>query len=194
MSKKSCGKQACCEVKEPISTDFGQIFAIIPAAGKGSRFGEPKVDAVYNDKTFIKHILDTLSHTPVGGVRVIRDIETTDMLESVKHGINCARKDGWLALGWLIWPVDHPLVKAETIQLLIESFWQYPDRIVNPVYNEKKGHPIIIPDTLDLSDNHTVQGLRSIIAHADFERYEVIVSDPNVIRNVNYSEDLLYSV
>ena len=194
MCENSNSERLCCETINQSSTDFGQIYAIIPAAGKGNRYGEPKVDATYKDKTFLRHILDTLSLTPVGGVKVVRDIETSDMLESVKHGINSAHKDGWNALGWLIWPVDHPLVKAETIILLIESFWQYPERIINPVYKKRRGHPIIIPDSLKLSEELRLQGLRSIIAQAGLERYDVTVSDPNVIRNINYSEDVLKSV
>jgi len=173
---------------------FRQIYAIIPAAGKGSRYGEPKADATYGQKTFIKHILDTLAQTPVAGVKVVRDVETADMLASVKMGIKLAKNDGWSALGWLIWPVDHPLIKIETVNSLIVHFYQKPTAVINPLYEGQRGHPVMIPENLQIPEKHISGGLRSIIANSFCERIEVEVLDPYVIQNINNHKDMLINV
>ncbi len=184
----------CCEELLFSDQKIKQIYAIIPAAGKGKRFGQPKVTATYGEKTFIKHILDTLSGTAIAGVKVVRDVETPDMFASVRQGIKCALADGWLALGWLIWPVDHPLVKRETISSLLSSFWEKPESIVNPVYEGQRGHPIIIPAILEFPDNLQSEGLRTILAQTDLSKLDIEVSDPAVIRNINYPKDILTDV
>ena len=173
---------------------FRQIYAIIPAAGKGSRYGESKVDATYREKTFLKYILDTLSQTPVAGVKVVRDVETIDMLASIRMGLELAKNDGWSALGWLIWPVDHPLIKVHTIRSLIEHFYRKPTVVINPLYEGQRGHPVIIPDSLQIPDNYISGGLRSIIANSTLERNEIEVSDPHIIKNINSHKDLLINV
>ena len=170
---------------------FKQIYAIIPAAGKGERFGEPKVDAALGDKTFVKTILDTLSNTPIAGVKIVRDIETTDMLESIKLGIELAKNDGWVALGWLIWPVDHPMISKKTVLSLINVFFQNPDAVVNPIYKGQRGHPIIIPNVLNLSDNLSQGGLRKIITDSSLMRIDIDVPDPAVTQNINHQKDII---
>ncbi|MBW6515915.1 MAG: NTP transferase domain-containing protein [Candidatus Cloacimonetes bacterium] len=173
---------------------FKQIYAIIPAAGKGERYGEPKVDASIGDKTFIKQILDTLSQTPIAGVKIVRDVETVDMLDSIKLGIKLAHNDGWNALGWLIWPVDHPLISKKTVMTLLTTFYRNPDKIVNPLYNEQRGHPIVIPVDLIIPDSNLSGGLRQVIADSAFERIDVEVPDSAVIQNINHYEDILQDV
>ena len=176
------------------SMQLKQIYAIIPAAGKGKRFGKPKTGAIYEHRTFLRHILDTLSETPVAGTKVITDADTADMLATIRIGTESALKDGWNALGWLIWPVDHPFVEVSTINILIRHFWLNPDAVVNPLYADTRGHPLIIPASMELPDNYIEGGLRKVIRSADLKRVDVPVTDPAILKNINYKEDLIQNV
>lgn len=180
----------CCEGAQFKETGTGDVYAIIPAAGKGVRFGQPKIEATYEEKTFIKHILDCITLTPVAGVKVVRDSSSPDMLSSIKIGIDCALKEGWNAAGWLIWPIDHPFVKPETITSLISLFQQKPQTIIKPKYKGKRGHPLIIPAQLILPAKPQPGGLRTVLSTSKFPAIDVEVADPSVVRNVNYKEDL----
>lgn len=173
---------------------FKQLYAIIPAAGKGIRYGEPKAEATIGEKTFINCILETLAETPIAGVKVVRDVETPDMLASIRHGIQLAHTEGWSPLGWLIWPVDHPLISRETIISLIDNFFQYPNAVVNPVYKGQRGHPVIIPGSLQIPVSNYPGGLRQVISELSLERIEIEVPDPGIIQNINRPEDILPNV
>jgi molybdenum cofactor cytidylyltransferase len=169
-----------------------QLVALIPAAGKGSRYGMPKVDAMYNGITFSEMILNTLRESGIESCHVIRDIETPDMLASIKHGIKEITEAGINPDGWLIWPVDHPTVKPDTIRFMSKIFEFRHNSIVIPRYESKNGHPIIIPAILAIPDQSPVNGLKEVIMLSHLPVHFVEVNDPGILVNINTPEDVKY--
>jgi CTP:molybdopterin cytidylyltransferase MocA len=168
------------------------IIALIPAAGKGSRYGMPKVDALYNGITFSQMILNTLQSAGIETSYIIRDIETPDMLASLKVGMNTFHSQAVHPDGWLIWPVDHPTVKAETVKLLIQFFATHTNSVIIPCHNSHSGHPIIIPASLALPDYPLPNGLKDVIMLSHFPVHHVEVDDPAILHNINTPEEVHY--
>ena len=163
-----------------------KIIAIILAAGKGSRFGMPKVDAVFGGITFLERIRNTLAVAGINDVFVARNLPTSDMLESLQY----ATRQSTDAAGYLIFPVDHPFVNATTIVDMTTSFTLHPNAVIRPLYESRTGHPIIIPRCLDLWMPGVTGGLAQIIRQSGIEVLNLPTADSGVLRNINTAADL----
>ena len=168
------------------------IIAIIPAAGKGARFGTPKVDAMYNSVTFSQKILQTLEEIGIAKHLIIRDIDTPDMLASLRWGMQKILSEQENPDGWLIWPVDHPTVKPDTIRILASVFETNSNSVIIPRYQSKNGHPIIVPGFLCIPDKPEPLGLKGIIMQSGFPVKYVNVDDVGILFNFNTPEDVTY--
>ncbi len=49
------------------------------------------------------------------------------------------------APGFLLWPVDMPLVRARTVQALLGAAAEAPQRLVQPAWRGRLGHPLVVP-------------------------------------------------
>lgn len=183
------------------------ISALILAAGKGSRIGTPKFLLEYGGKTFIEHIYDNLVECNFAkiltvirkefnewfeenfkGEYVINEIPEQGMLSSVILGINALKNND----GILIFPVDHPHVRIETIQELIKSFNLNPESVIKPVYKNSSGHPVIIPSSLYNEITSGKSGdLNSVIRNSKINTIRLKTKDMGVLKNINTPEDLI---
>lgn len=166
------------------------ITALIPAAGKGSRFGTPKVDALYNGISFARKILLTLQDAGIEDCHVVKDVETPDMLSSIILGMKQSVKMNGSPDCWLIWPVDHPTVCVDTIQSLVKEFEQKNNCIIIPRHNNRSGHPIIIPGFFAIPDYTNPLGLKGALMLSHIPINYLEVSDPGVLLNINTPEDI----
>lgn len=168
------------------------IIAIIPAAGKGTRFGMPKVDANFNGLTFAERILFVLALAGIEKFALVRDVETPDMLASIRYGMQQALKEYARPDGWLIFPVDHPMVREDTIKLLQEEFSTRLNSIVIPRCRGKSGHPVILPGCFTIEEEANPLGLKGLIINSAFPVHYVEVEDEGILRNFNTPEDVIY--
>jgi len=168
------------------------LIAIIPAAGKGNRFGMPKVDASYNGITFAERIIMTLTTAKLDKYILVRDVETPDMLGSIRLGMQKALSEYGRPDGWVIWPVDHPAVKAETVTTLSTAFAERRNSIIIPRCNGKSGHPIILPGCFVIHEESNPLGLKGLIIHSDHPVHYVETQDGSILRNFNTPEDMVY--
>jgi molybdenum cofactor cytidylyltransferase len=91
--------------------------------------------------------------------------------------------------GFLRHHVDFPLVKSEAILKLKSQFFMQPDKIIQPAYQGKNGHPVVFPTGTfaSLKKASPTEGARSVI-HANPEKQSVIsVDDPAILLNINES-------
>jgi molybdenum cofactor cytidylyltransferase len=95
-------------------------------------------------------------------------------------------------LGAMISLIDHPTVKKETYKLHNHVFMENLDKIILPIYQGRRGHPIIIPrkiidEILDASDE---MNLKEIIRkHGDLV-FEQLVEDPGILQDIDTQSDL----
>jgi len=184
-----------------------KISAIILAAGSGKRIGTPKLKLHIGDKYFINVIIEKLLSADIknvsaviredyyqwclanvtGALLVLNKEPDKGMFHSVKLGILNAEKSD----GVMIFPVDYPYVEKITIVNLCMAFYEYPDCIIKPVFDNKSGHPLIIPNAhFNAIVNSKMDNLNDAILSLKISQFKVDVDDKYVLKNVNYKSDL----
>lgn len=168
-----------------------RVFAIVPAAGRSRRMGEPKLLLAWKGSTIIDCVLRAWCDSDVTRVIVVlrkddqllasacqqRPIEIVrpdrdplDMKESIQVGLrhvaNIYKPTGHDQ--WMVAPADLPGLKSELInQLIVQA--KCRDRVTAPRFGGRQGHPVVLPwrlaeEVFTLSQN---EGLDRILARQD---------------------------
>lgn len=91
----------------------------------------------------------------------------------------------------VVMPVDHPLVRADTVRALIARFEGTGAPIVLPDHDGGHGHPVLFSAAVfdELLDENLPEGARTVVhAYVD-ELEEVAVDDPGIHADVDTPED-----
>ncbi len=155
------------------------ISAILLSAGLSQRFGSPKALAQIGpqEKNVISLLQDTLINSAVDEIIVVlgdRADEIKPYLlnhtklkvvynKDYKLGQTSSFKTGLREIsgathGIMLFPIDCPLIKKQTINTLIDCFVKENPFILIPVYESRKGHPPIFnislkDEILGMADN-----------------------------------------
>ena len=138
------------------------ITGLVLAAGRSERMGTPKQLLQFGSITLIEQVVRTLTRSRLGkdvvvvlGHRAEEIVARVsglpvrfaynpdpegDMVSSIRCGLAFIRPDHALlvALG------DQPLVTTGIVDQLIAEYERRPEGMVLPVYDGKKGHPMIL--------------------------------------------------
>ena len=130
---------------------------VIMASGLGKRFGGNKLMADFGGKPMIHRALEVTDglfsrrvvvtrHESVA--RLCREWNVEVVLHDLPHRSDTVRL-GLEALGELdvcmFIPGDQPLLRRETVAMLLEKWRENPDRIIRPVFEENEGSPVLFP-------------------------------------------------
>jgi molybdenum cofactor cytidylyltransferase len=164
------------------------IIALIPAAGKSTRMGRPKLALPLGERTVVEHVITAFHGAGVGHVLVVAgphvpevaqlarragamvhelSHETADMRATVEEGLawveqHHAMRDDDL---WFLAPADHPCLEAAVIQELLAEQKRYPEAsIFIPEHEGRRGHPAL------LAWRH-VSGIRALPAGVGLNAY-----------------------
>ena len=183
-------------------------IAIVPAAGKGERFGGAKLLALIDGKTVLDRTLASLldggidrivvviePSAPLALVRrledlrvrtVINDDPSRGMFSSIQTGLGIAGGDPVLII-----PGDMPFVRPSTVAAVLEACLR-ERAIVVPTYDGNRGHPIAFPsDVRKVVLNAPVSStLKEALALTGVARIELPVGDEGVLRDVDVPGDL----
>lgn len=180
---------------------------IVPAAGRGSRFGGPlhKLEQPFEGGTVlgatlrraIESQLPVLVVTTAGlAPLVARQLATRDIL--VLSSGEAARGMGYTiaagvaersgASGWIVLPADMPLVRPGTLLAVATALEQHP--VVYAEYRGRRGHPVAFAaelySELILLDGD--DGARRVVAR--YPSHGLDVDDPGVLLDVDTAADL----
>lgn len=191
------------------------IGAVVLAAGEGRRMGgRGKALLEVGGITFLERVIRTSREGGCDGVWVVvrpghretkemavslgtRPVMNADpdrgMFSSVIEGLGAALDAEPEADGFVVFPVDHPRVRAATVKELIRSLaWKKEGTFVQPVHANHSGHPILVDPagarSLCALDPATV--FRTALRQAGLAPYLVKVKDPHIRENLNVPGDL----
>lgn len=183
------------------------IMTVVLAAGASSRMGTPKALLEFEGATYVTRITQVAKAAGTAGVSVVVGPPDGDkikaklppgagpvwnpdpsrgMLSSVQWAINSALPSKTTAI--LVWPVDHPLVKQETVRRILDAA---PGKISIPRYHGKGGHPVRIPRALfgAITGLDPEKGLHGLFeAHAAQVAY-VDVDDAGTVEDIDTPAD-----
>jgi len=184
------------------------IVAIVLAAGRSERMGTLKPLLPCWGTNFLGAVLDTVAASGVDDVRVVLGHRADEvrsatglpdaifrynpdhdagMLTSIQCGIRSLPRR---TRGFLIWPVDHPLVRVETIDALLGALLRDGPALVLPVHDGRRGHPVLFAAALamELMEAPISDGARAVVRAHRSDRIEVPVDDPGVITDIDTPE------
>jgi CTP:molybdopterin cytidylyltransferase MocA len=173
--------------------------------------GTPKALIPYRGATFAGHLLEVTKHARVGLIRVVLgagadEIRAHLRLDAASVVLNPDWPKGQLSSiqaairslpegeteGLLLCPVDHPMVSAELVARLIEEFDSTGKSIVLPMYQGRRGHPVIFRAGLyhELLEASMEVGARQVVWAHKADVAEVPTDEEGVVLNLNDPETL----
>jgi len=182
--------------------------AIVPAAGKGERFGSPlKLLADVGGEPMLGRTIRSLLEggvdhvvvvagpgVSVAAVTALQDPRVTlvvnpdpsrGMFSSIQTGVAAAEGEPILVL-----PGDMPFVRGGTVAALLTAA-RLGD-VISPRYRGQRGHPIALPARLrsEIMKADPTSNLSAVLQAADEDRVELDVDDPGILRDVDTTKDL----
>lgn len=187
----------------------GTVEAIVLAAGSSKRLGRPKALLEIEDTTSLERILDVISKCGVRSGVVVAGEHLPEMKSRIdpaplQYALNPtpeAGRMGSVIIGLastdpgsdaLLWPVDRPLARIDTVQAILSARAQEPGTnvVIVPEYDGHNGHPILIASGLrkTLLSAAPDANLREVLGRAGANRVKVS-GDAGILTNLDTEED-----
>jgi molybdenum cofactor cytidylyltransferase len=183
--------------------------AMVLAAGESKRMGTPKMLLPFGEKTIIEHIVDKIFLSKADKILVVLGSHQEEILSHMagrpvlsvinhryKEGMLSSIQAGFEALpqetsAALVCLGDQPLIPFSVLDSLIDTYEQTKKGIVLPIYEKRRGHPVLIDlkytqEILDLSPDI---GLRALVHNHPQDVYEVEVDTPHILKDIDRPED-----
>jgi CTP:molybdopterin cytidylyltransferase MocA len=188
------------------------LAGVVLAAGRSARMGAPKALLDLRGAPFVVRILEAFEALDVKTRVVVLGpdaprirpaiaahecviVENPDVdggpISSLRAALGAVRAIAPTAA--LVWPVDFPHVRLDTVERLVEAYRHGGPLVVAPRFGERRGHPIIwdhaLFDELLTSPAATKDGARAVLHAHEKHLLAVGVDDPAVIDQLNTPED-----
>lgn len=181
------------------------LASVILSGGSSSRMGYPKALLPYHGRPFLEHLLTISKHPKVGERRVVLGahaeliVKTIDLNPS-EIVINNEWEKGQLSSiqaairdlppgtdGVLLFLIDHPLITQTLVNGLIQHFYETGALAVVPVFEGKRGHPVIFSSVLypELETARLDLGARSVVWAHNNEVAEYRTVEEGCVLNLN---------
>ena len=185
------------------------INAIILAAGESKRMGKPKPLLRFNDKTFLDQMISVLKLSDADRITVVLGAEAETIKKSVDLSgtyvvINKDYQKGQLSSliaaieqtpqetnAILVCLVDTPLITAEVVNKIISKFKETNNPIIVPVFNKKRGHPVLFSSSLfnELLNAPQEQGARYVVYSNEEKVLELETSEGGILTGIDTPDD-----
>lgn len=186
------------------STRAVPIACALLAAGQGTRFGEPKAEAkLPSGERFLDAVVRVATEAglspvvavvqasvavPAPALELVNSQPRSEQSASLRLALARLANDPAHAV--VVWPVDHPFVLLSSVLALADAFKRTRAPIVLPVYQGRRGHPVLFARAV-WQDLMTSSGGARTVVHAHAAHVvEVVVPDEGVTRDIDTRSDM----
>ncbi|HSM59328.1 MAG TPA: nucleotidyltransferase family protein, partial [Longimicrobiales bacterium] len=185
-----------------------RVAGIVPCAGESSRMGASKALLDAGGRSFLAAVIGSLvaggcepvvvvvgpgqedeaRRARAAGAHVLVNPEPGEgPITSLRLALAALPPD---AAGAAFLPVDHPLVRPETVQALTAAFELGSAPVVLPVHAGRRGHPVLFRRDVfpELMDPALEGGARTVV-HAHLDEADLVpVEDAGVLQDLDTPE------
>ena len=185
------------------------LWGIVLAAGASTRMKTQKMLLPYNGKTVLETVITNASFTLNKNLMVVTGSHREEIIPlveklEVNYCINSEYMQGMLssvicgfnslpesAKAALILLGDQPQISPDVIQKLKKAWLKSDKGIVIPVWEEKRGHPVLIETKFrnEINRLHPELGLKNLMNNHTDEILEVDCGSPGILRDMDTIED-----
>lgn len=186
------------------------IAAVVLAAGRSQRMGEPKLPLPFGRTTVIGQVVGVLAEAGLAEIVVVTgaaeepvrsalagapvqlvhnpQYEKSEMLTSLQTGIRALTAD---AKALLVTLGDQPTIEASVVRAVIDAYHSHGARLVVPSYQMRRGHPWLADRSTwaDLLALDETQTMRDFLRAHEREIHYVTVDTPGVLMDMDTPED-----
>jgi molybdenum cofactor cytidylyltransferase len=191
-----------------------KLWAIILAAGESKRMKTPKMLLPFRGRTIIEKVIENVTDSDVDKTLVVLGAEHEAVLKvitglPVTHCYNDNYKEGMLTsvkCGFrslpddfeavLVFQGDQPMIRPRAVNKLINAWRKSGKGIAIPVFENKRGHPLLIDRkyTEEIEKLNDGEGLRSLAIKFHSDVLEVNVKTPEILKDIDTQEDYLNEI
>jgi len=206
MATRVAGNSALAQDRD--SEDERMLASVILSGGSSSRMGFPKALLPYQGRVFLEHLLEVTQHPRIGVRRVVlgahaEPIAKAVTLDPAEVVVNEEWEKGQLSSiqagirslpagtdGMMLCLIDHPLISATLVDGMIEQFYATRAPVVLPVFEGRRGHPVIFSAALygELERAPLDIGARSVVWAHEKEISEFPTEEEGCVLNLNDPE------
>jgi len=191
-----------------------KIAAIILAAGESKRMKSPKMILPFKGRTMIECVIGNIQAAGIDEPIIVvgawkEDIEKVagnhrvkivfnrnyrnGMLSSIRCGINSVPPSCDAAV---IIPGDMPMVSADVINKVINDYIATGKRIVIPVYQGRRGHPLLVASDLfrEINRLDENEGLRQLAQVYPEDVIEAEVDSDSILKDIDTRTEYLKEI
>ena len=198
-------RDACVKANQSLYRQFfPKLGCVIMASGLGKRFGANKLMADFHGKPMIlralaateglfSHRVVVTRHESVASLCREQDVDV--VLHDLPNRNDTVRL-GLDTLGDLdccmFLPGDQPLLRRETVAILLENWKEDPDKIIRPAYEDTVGSPVLFPSWAipELKSLPEGKGGGAVIKNHPHDVHRVLISNPFELADADTPEML----
>jgi molybdenum cofactor cytidylyltransferase len=185
------------------------IWALVLAAGESRRMGRSKQLLPFEDKTILEAVIDHITQSTVDETLVVLGSNRDNIEEVIKdlpvksvynphfkEGMLSSVQKGFVSLpdeaeAVLVFLGDQPMVPSSVIDQIVNAYHSTDKRIVLPVYEHKRGHPILISTKYrkEVANLNPKIGLRELIHNHAQDILEVDIDSSSILEDIDTPED-----
>jgi molybdenum cofactor cytidylyltransferase len=187
------------------------ITAVILAAGRSARMGQPKMLLPWGKSTVLQTVISTVQAGGVDDILVVtggsrqqiemligksvqtvfnEDFEKGEMLSSIQVGLTAKMREASAALICL---GDQPQIQERSVRRVCDAFLASKSGIVVPSYEMQRGHPWLVARSLwdELLAMKSPQTPRDFLKKYTRKINYVEVDTPSIVEDLDTPEDYL---
>jgi len=189
-------------------------IAILPAAGRSRRMGQPKLLLPFGETTVLGALVGSLRQAGIERIVIVtapddHDLAAWALEQRLEHAVNPHPERGMLStilagideLGGaralalygeplVISPADMPAIRPATIRRLLAELAAGSSSITVPMYAGHRGHPLCLSPQLTrrLAELDLTIGLKQLLEE-EHDLLEVPIEDPGVRSDIDTPEE-----